>query len=217
MMTLFSSCRAASGPLRVMLLTVEDVLSRQMLVVFFAFCAQNICAQSHPEVVKVLLPDKDHAELYNPTFIIRWKSLDNGMFYKVTLRNLFDDELLNIETAENSVDVNWRNLKIAGTDALLVEVQIKGNDASKSPPKLVKKLSGKARAAIDALIASQSNVIHEENACGAMASAFFYEEHHLLIDALTAYEHALALAPNMAEYREAYHAFLIRNKIDVQE
>lgn len=189
----------------------------QMLILFFMFCLHSVCAQSYPETVKVLLPDKDHAELYNPTFIIRWKSVGDGAFYNVTLRDLFYEELLKIETSGNSVDVDWRNPKIAGADALLVEVQIKGNGNSKSPPNLVKKISAKARTVIDKLLSAESNALKEENARGKFASAAFFEEHHLLIDALTAYEYALSLAPGMPEYRVAYKAFLVKNKIDDDE
>ncbi|AYB33128.1 hypothetical protein D4L85_22220 [Chryseolinea soli] len=135
------------------------------------------------------------------------------MLYNVTLKDLFDEELLKIETSANSIDVDWRNPKIANADALLVEVQIKGNGNSKSPPNLVKKLSTKARAVIDKLITAEPSIIKEENARGKLARAVFYEEHHLLIDALTAYEYAISLA-DTPEYRAAYKAFLVKNKMD---
>jgi hypothetical protein len=202
---------------RVTIMIAKVVLSRPMIVVFFACCLRSVCAQSYPETVKVLLPDKDHAELYHPTFIIRWKSPDDGTSYNVTLKDLFEDELLKIETAGNSVDVDWRDPKIAGTDALLVEVQIKGNDCSKSPPNLVRKLSTKERAVIDKLLYADGNTLQKENAHVKLLRALFFEEHHLFIDALTAYEQAIALAPDVAEYRVAYKAFLVRNKIDVAE
>ena len=158
-------------------MAVNAVLSRLVLLFFITFCLHSVCAQSYPETVKVLLPDKDHAELYNPTFIIHWKSGDDGASYKVTLKDLFENELLKIETSGNSVDVDWRDPKIADTDALLVEVQIKGNGGSKSSPNLVKKLSGEARAGIDKLISAGSNAIKEENARDKFTRAFFYEEH----------------------------------------
>src|SRR6185369_3348490 len=102
------------GRLPVMIMTAKVVLFRQVLVFFFAFCLHGVSAQS-PETVKVFLPDKDHAKLYHPTFVIRWKSVDDGTFYQVTLKDLFEDELLKMETAGNSVAVDWRDLKIANT------------------------------------------------------------------------------------------------------
>lgn len=217
MTTLSHPHRAVGGRLRVMIMTVKVVLSRHILVLFFAFCLLSVCAQSYPEPVKVLLPDKDHADVYNPTFVIRWKPADTGTSYKVTLKDLFEVELLKIETTGNRVDVDWRNQKIADTQALLIEVQIKGNNDSKSPPNLVKKLSTKARAAIDKLLSAKAVALQEEDAHGKLVRALFYEEHHLLIDALTAYEHAIALAPDASEYRVAYEAFLIRNGMEATE
>ncbi|HEY5750378.1 MAG TPA: hypothetical protein VIU12_30140 [Chryseolinea sp.] len=206
----------AGHPSPGMAMILKVVLSRLVLVLFITCCLHNVYAQLS-ETVKVFLPDKDHAKLYRPNFIIRWKSVDDGTFYQVTLKDLFEDELLKIETAGNSVNVDWRDPKIADTEALLVEVQIKGNDCSKSPPTLVRKLAPNERAGIDKLMATQPNVREEEMALGKFVRALFYEEHHLLIDALTAYEHAIALAPDVLVYRQAYHAFLVRNKMDGEE
>jgi len=196
--------------------SLKSVLSRPILVLLITGCLNNVCAQS-PGTVRVLLPDKDHANLYHPTFVIRWKTVDDGTFYQVTLKDLFEDELLKMETAGNSVRVDWRDLKIADTEALLIEVQIKGNGCSKSSPILVRKLSRKERAVIDRLIATQPDVRDEEIALGKFVRALFYEQHYLLIDALTAYEQAIALAPEVPVYRQAYRAFLVRNKMDAGE
>jgi hypothetical protein len=41
--------------------------------------------------------------------------------------------------------------------------------------------------------------------------AGFYEEHKLYIDAGTAYQQAIKMAPDVPSYKEAYDDFLIRN------
>jgi hypothetical protein len=64
------------------IMTGKAVLPRQRLVFFLTLCLHSTGAQSYLETVSVHLPNKDHAELYNPTFITRWKSVEDGVFSK---------------------------------------------------------------------------------------------------------------------------------------
>ena len=45
--------------------------------------------------------------------------------------------------------------------------------------------------------------------------ASFYEQNKLLIDAITAYEEAIKLAPDDPTYKDYYEEFLLRNKLKV--
>ena len=47
--------------------------------------------------------------------------------------------------------------------------------------------------------------------------AGFYEENKLYIDAITAYEEAIKMAPDVTTYKDAYDEFLLRNKLKTQE
>ena len=53
--------------------------------------------------------------------------------------------------------------------------------------------------------------VDEETALNKYILAGFYEENNLLIDALTSYEEAIELAPDVESYKEAYVEFLLRN------
>jgi cytochrome c-type biogenesis protein CcmH/NrfG len=55
------------------------------------------------------------------------------------------------------------------------------------------------------------NNVSEQTALNKLLLAGFYEEHHLYIDAVAAYEDAIRLAPDVAFYKESYDDFLIRN------
>ena len=43
--------------------------------------------------------------------------------------------------------------------------------------------------------------------------ASFYEQNKLYIDAITAYEKAIKLAPDVPTYKDTYEEFLLRNKL----
>jgi hypothetical protein len=53
----------------------------------------------------------------------------------------------------------------------------------------------------------------EETALNQLVLAAFYEQNALLIDASTAHQNAIKLAPNVPHFHEAYREFLIRNAL----
>jgi hypothetical protein len=58
--------------------------------------------------------------------------------------------------------------------------------------------------------------LNEPTALNKLILAGFYEENNLLIDAITAYEEAVKLAPDVSSYQEDYDEFLIRHGLKTQ-
>lgn len=169
------------------------------------------------EDIKVFLPENQYAEIYNSNVIVNWESQKGGGPYVVTIKNMFDEELMKIETPENVVQIDRANAKLANEDALLVEVRSKSDSKSKSEQHLIKKLSIARQESIAKLLGEFGNEIKEETALNKFILAGFYEENKLFIDAITAYEQAIKLAPDVPTYREAYEEFLLRNKLKIQK
>lgn len=167
--------------------------------------------------IKVFLPENQYAEIYNSNVIVNWESQKGGGPYVVTIKNMFDEELMKIETPENVVQIDRANAKLANEDALLVEVRSKSDSKSKSEQHLIKKLSIARQESIAKLLGEFGSEIKEETALNKFILAGFYEENKLFIDAITAYEQAIKLAPDVPTYREAYEEFLLRNKLKIQK
>ena len=55
--------------------------------------------------------------------------------------------------------------------------------------------------------------VNEATALNKYILAGFYEENNLFIDAISAYEEAIRLAPEVVTYKEAYDDFLLRHGI----
>ena len=163
--------------------------------------------------IKVFLPENQYAEIYNANVIINWQATKGGSPYVVIITNMFGDELMKLETPETSVQVDRNNPKLANEDALLVEVKSKADGKSKSEQHLIKKLSIARQQSIKKLIVEMGNDVKEETALNKFILAGFYEENKLFIDAITAYEEAIKLAPDVPTYKEAYEEFLLRNKL----
>jgi tetratricopeptide (TPR) repeat protein len=163
--------------------------------------------------IKVFLPENQYAEIYNNNVIVNWEATKGGGPYVVIVKNMFDEELMKLETPENSVQIDRANPKLANEDALLVEVKSKSDGKSKSEQHLIKKLSIARQEAIKKSLAEMGNDVKEETALNKFIMAGFYEENKLFIDAITAYEQAIKLAPDVPTYKEAYEEFLLRNKL----
>jgi hypothetical protein len=165
------------------------------------------------EDIKVFLPENQYAGIYNNIAIINWEASKAGGPYIVTLKNMFDDELMKTETPETKVQIDLNDPKFANETAILIEVKSKNDSKSKSEQHLIKKLSPADYERVKKSLAEITGDVQEETALNKFILAGFYEENKLFIDAITSYEQAVKMAPDVPSYQEAYDEFLLRNKL----
>jgi hypothetical protein len=159
--------------------------------------------------VRLLLPENQSAGIYNNIAIVSWETKATGP-YTVTVRNMFDDELNKFETAETKVQIDLADAKYAKENAVLIEVKAK-SDHRPSKPRLIKKLTPAEHAGIQKSLTEINNDVAEQTALNKLILARFYEEHNLIIDAITSYEQAMAMAPDVPTFQEEYQYFLTRH------
>lgn len=169
------------------------------------------------EDIKVYLPENQYAGVFGKKAIINWSAAKGGAPYVVSFKNMFDDELMKVETPENSVEIDLTDPKFANESAILIEVKSKADGKVKSDQHLIKKLSPGEQERIAKVLADVKADIVEETALNKYIMAGVYEENKLFIDAIMAYEQAIKMAPDIATYKEAYEEFLLRNKLKAQE
>lgn len=160
---------------------------------------------------KLYLPENNNADVYNNIVILNWEPKHGP--YVVTFTNMFDEKLAIIETPETSTQIDLGSKEFANESAILVEITLKGDSKTKSQSRLMKKMSAQHAEQIKKELADLGPSIHEETALNKFILAGFYEEHKLFIDAITAYEQAIKMAPDVPSYKEAYEEFLLRNKM----
>ena len=163
--------------------------------------------------IKVFLPENQYSDIFNKSLIVNWESVKGVGPYVVIVKNMFDEELVKLETPENFVVIDRTDPKLANDEALLIEVKSKADAKSKSEQHLVKKLSIARQESVKKMSDEMGSDMKEETALNKFILAGFYEENKLFIDAITAYEQAIKLAPDVPTYREAYEEFLLRNKL----
>lgn len=162
----------------------------------------------------VYLPDNTKSNFFNNTAIINWEKA-NGP-YVVTFRNMFDEEIAVVETPETNVQIDLGSAKLATEHTFTVEVKSKSDSKVKSIAYMIKRLTPTQAEAIKKELSQVSSDVAEETALNKFILAGFYEEHNLFIDAITAYEQAIKMAPDVPSYKEAYEEFLLRNNLKAE-
>ena len=161
--------------------------------------------------IQLLLPENQYSGIYNSVAVINWDGAKVAGPYVVTLRNMFDDELAKIETPETNIKIDLSDAKYAAENAILVEVSSKADPKQASKQHLIKKLTPAEQEKVKKSLNEFGGEVQEQNAINKLLLASFYEQNNLLIDAITAYEDAIQLAPDVPDYRDGYEEFLLRN------
>jgi hypothetical protein len=163
--------------------------------------------------IQLHLPENQNSAIYNSSAVISWEGTQTPGPYVLIFKNMFDDEVSRVETAETSYTLDFQNPKFAKEDKILVQVTSKADAKEVSKQHLIKKLSVVDHDNIKKTLDQILNEVSEPTALNKLILAGFYEENKLLIDAITAYEEAIRLAPDVPSYKEAYDEFLLRHNI----
>lgn len=169
-----------------------------------------------PDQINVLLPESKQAFVYGDEISIAWRTRAQTPVYVVRFNSMFGDELDKIEVRDTTVSIQLNGRKLADEDNILIEVSSKDQER-KSESYMIKKLSAADKNRIKTSLAALGDVAEEITALNQLVLASFYESHSLLIDAATAYQYAIRLAPGVPYFREAYGGFLTRNGLLEQE
>jgi hypothetical protein len=158
--------------------------------------------------IKVMLPENQYSGVYNNEVVINWDGSKVAAPYIVTVRNIFEDVLDKVETSETRLRLDLAQPKFSEFNAVLVEISSKADSKQNSKHYVIKKLSTADHQNVNKLLDDIMGEVSEQTALNSFILAGFYESQGLLIDAITAYEHAVKIEP---AYMDDYDNFLIRN------
>ncbi len=161
----------------------------------------------------LIFPDKNKPEVYNNTAVVNWEDAKASGPYVVSVLNLFEEEVMTIETPEKSVKIDLADPKLAAESNLLVEVYSKADKKVASKQHMIKRMSPAEKENIKKSLGEIIGEVNEPTALNKLLLAGFYEENNLIIDAIAAYEEAIQLAPDVPTFKEAYDEFLLRQNL----
>ena len=162
--------------------------------------------------IKMMLKDaKNPNKVYNSKATIRWEPSEETSTYVVTVKNVFDEVLFNSETGETMAEIDFTQDKLANERFVIVNVKSKDNEDLKSRDYGIQRVSPEEANEITAQLTSLKNELGEESALNRIVFASFYEENNLYLDALTEYEQAVQLSPDVEDFKAIYEEFIIAN------
>ncbi len=157
------------------------------------------------------------SDIINQEVVIRWNAPKQEgetdmLTYEVLFSNLFDDVIKTTETTNTSFMLNMAEEPFASLDNKFVKVKVmvKGDNLSSDEYAITIKPDDES-VEIKKTLTALKGEVEESTALDNIVLAAFYEENDLLLDALTAYEKAIKIAPDVEMYQQAYTDFLIRN------
>ncbi len=168
-------------------------------------------AVSRGGVIKVLLPEPRKAVVLNNEITISWTQSSQAPGYVVLFSSMFGDELSRLEVADTTVNVDLSGAKFANEDNIVCRVFVKNNQSLDSDDFVIKRMSAADRGRLHNELEGVKALAAEKTALNQFYLATFYEENSLLIDAATAYQNAIRLAPEVSDFRTAFNQFVIRN------
>lgn len=164
--------------------------------------------------LKVLLPNS--VDVFSPKVILKWNDKDTvDRSYEVVFKNMFDEVIMTKETDNTKLMLDFAEQKIARERLVIVSVNAKQHKEIQSSNYGIKQLSPEASQQIEKELAElKLDISDKESALDKLILASFYEQNNLLADALTNYEYAIALEPEVQAFKIAYDQFIFRNGLD---
>lgn len=142
--------------------------------------------------------------------IIRWKrpsEMGEDDTYVVSVKNIFDEVIYTAETAEEFVALDFTTEEMKNEVGLYIfSVAKKGEPEVKSDDVGIKRADD---VEIKEGLASLKSEIADDSPLNKLIYASFYEENGLLLDALTKYEEAVNMAPEIQDFQDLYDNFKI--------
>ncbi|MFT7197537.1 MAG: hypothetical protein ACI83W_001908, partial [Marinoscillum sp.] len=135
-----------------------------------------------------------------------------GDSYIVKIENIFNEEIYSEETSKGSITLDFSDEALAYDMGLyLVKVYKKGDDEIASGEVGIKKVKSGDKVEIQENLANLKSEVSDDSPLNKIIYASFYEENGLILDALTKYEEAIKMSPEVEDFQELYTNFLIKN------
>lgn len=163
--------------------------------------------------IKLFLPSS--VDVYSDQASIKWTEVEDvtDASYKITIYNMFDEVVMEQETADLSTVIDFSDEKLAGERMVIVKVSLSDDETVESSKYAIKRLDLTSNEAIVVELEELEEMTAEETAMNMLIMASFYEQNNLLVDALTYYQKAMDLAPEVDIFRHAYEQFVVSNSL----
>lgn len=172
---------------------------------------QVVVTRGGEKRIHLLLPS--NAKALNRIIILTWNPIPGENTYVVTVMGIFEDILIQEETNTNRFMLNMDLAALNQEKTLIIRVSLKANAEVHSGEHVISTLSNNEIEVLQSELLPLIQEISQESSLDQIILASFYEQQDLLIDAIYCYLEAIQLSPEVADYKEMYDNFMIRNKL----
>lgn len=164
--------------------------------------------------INIFMPQS--VSVLNNTAVIRWEPIKENAVYTVNLKNLFEEKILVVETSDPFYTIDFDNEEIKNAiveNLIIVSVSLKDDESVVSKNAAIELMNDEDAKTYKVELSGLEDNIGSETSINNLILAEFYEEKGLVLDAITSYENAVKLSPDVEYFQEAYDEFLIRNAL----
>lgn len=166
--------------------------------------------------IDVILPQSNSIDVLGSTAVINWlapPAAGQGAIYEVKIMDIFDEVIFTDETAKTQITLDFEDESMANESGLYIfSVKLKDNNEVVSGKFGIKRVAdGEMTEVVKNYEGLQSEINESESPLNKLIYASFFEENGLILDALTKYEEAIKLSPDVADFQELYEAFKFNN------
>jgi len=158
----------------------------------------------------MVIEQKKINRVYGDNAIIRWVASENVSSYTVKILSIFGDILSTIETTNELIELNFDDPAL--NNERLLSVKVESNEPQISS--LTYQIQRISNADDVSQITEALNEFSDESSTHALMLALFYEERGLYLNALTQYERAAGLSPDVEIYGKLRNQFIISSKLN---
>jgi predicted secreted protein len=151
-------------------------------------------------------------EILSDNAVIRWKApegAEEGAEYGIKIENIFDEVIYTDATTDMFINLDFNQIENE-TGLYLVTISTKVDGESVESERIgIKRVDADERGDLVANYEALKDEVSEETPLDKLVYASFFEENGMVLDALTKYEEAIQMSPEVEDFKALYDAFLI--------
>lgn len=158
--------------------------------------------------ISVIMPQE--SQLFGNKAVIKWNTSEmdaTGQMYEVVVLDILDEVIFSATTSSDSVLIDFSEVENEmGLYVLKVRKKDDPDFASANYP--IRHLMGEDYDQVSSDLEPLVSGLSEDSPLNLLIIASFFDEKDLFLDAQYNYERAIALSPDIPEYKELYQIFL---------
>jgi len=167
---------------------------------------------SDDAAINLFMPQS--VSVLNTMAILRWEPVEENSIYVISLKNLFEEKILVVESTDPFYTIDFNNEEVKNAiveNLIIVNVSLKEDESVTSKNVAIELMNEEDAKTYQVELTGLEANIGDESSINNLILAEFYENNGLLLDALSSYEGAVKLSPDVEYFQEVYDEFLIRN------